>query len=222
MIRLERISKVYETAELYTHAVQDVSLEIASGEFVAIQGASGSGKSTLLHILGLLDQPTSGRYQLGERDVTGIVPAERARIRAQCLGFVFQNFNLLGELSVLENVMLPIKFADPSASKETRREMARAALDRVGLSARASHRPHELSGGQQQRVAVARAIVNRTNVLLADEPTGNLDSKTGRDVMELISELNAGGMTVIMVTHDAVHGQHAKRHISMADGRVNS
>lgn len=220
MITLENIAKVYETDELYIHAVQDVSLEIGAGEFVAIQGASGSGKSTLLHVLGLLDRPSSGRYRLGERDVTHLGASERAQLRAQCLGFVFQSFNLLGELTVLDNVMLPIKFADPQSSKDTRRQMARDALDRVGLSARANHRPHELSGGQQQRVAVARAIVNRTSVLLADEPTGNLDTATGREIMSLLGDLNRDGMTIVMVTHDAGHARHAQRHLSMADGRL--
>lgn len=220
MITLENIAKVYETDELYIHAVQDVSLEIGAGEFVAIQGASGSGKSTLLHVLGLLDRPSSGRYRLGERDVTHLGASERAQLRAQCLGFVFQSFNLLGELTVLDNVMLPIKFADPKSSKDTRRQMARDALDRVGLSARANHRPHELSGGQQQRVAVARAIVNRTSVLLADEPTGNLDTATGREIMSLLGDLNRDGMTIVMVTHDAGHARHAQRHLSMADGRL--
>lgn len=218
-IRLLSVGKVFETSEVFTHALSDIDLSIATGEYLSIQGASGSGKSTLLNILGLLESPSSGTYLFSGDDVSALSAEQRARYRACHLGFVFQSFNLLGELSVLENVALPVKFAGGISAEECRHRAA-AALDRVGLAARTKHRPHQLSGGQQQRVAIARAIVNQPRLLLADEPTGNLDSATGATVLDLLEELHRDGTTLVMVTHDANHAHRATRRIVMSDGRM--
>lgn len=218
-IRLNCVSKIFETSEVFTHALSDIHLSISTGEYLSIQGASGSGKSTLLNILGLLESPSTGTYLFSGDDVSALSAGQRARYRASHLGFVFQSFNLLGELSVLENVALPVKFAGGVTTEECRSRAA-AALDRVGLSARTKHRPHQLSGGQQQRVAIARAIVNQPRLLLADEPTGNLDSTTGAAVLDLLEELHRDGTTLVMVTHDPSYAERAARRITMSDGRM--
>lgn len=218
-ISLHGVGKVFETSEVFTHALADVNLGITEGEYVSIQGASGSGKSTLLNILGLLEVPSAGSYAFAGEDVLTLSAGQRARYRALHLGFVFQSFNLLGELSVLDNVALPVRFAGGVATAESRKRAAEA-LERVGLSARMKHRPQQLSGGQQQRVAIARAIVNRPRLLLADEPTGNLDSATGESVLDLLEAMHQGGTTLVMVTHDPAHASRAARRIAMADGKI--
>jgi putative ABC transport system ATP-binding protein len=218
LIRLEGIGKVYTTEELETHALVDVDLEIAEGEYVAIAGPSGCGKTTLLSILGLLDTPTSGEYELEGRPVASLSPAERARARNRRIGFVFQAFNLIGELSVAENVELPLVYGGYGADERKRR--VKEALDRVGMSHRIKHYPTQLSGGQQQRVAVARAIAGEPAILLADEPTGNLDSENGRQVMDLLAELHRAGSTICMVTHDPRYAEDARRAVHLFDGRM--
>ncbi len=218
LIRLEAVTKVFYTDEVETHALSGIHLEIDKGEYVAIAGPSGCGKSTLLSILGLLDSPTEGKYVLNTRPVENLKMSERARIRNQEVGFIFQSFNLIGDLSVFENVELPLTYRGMRASE--RRERVREALERVGMGHRAKHLPSQLSGGQQQRVAVARALVGRPSILLADEPTGNLDSKNGDAVMELLRELHRDGATICMVTHDPRFARHADRTIHLFDGRV--
>jgi putative ABC transport system ATP-binding protein len=218
LIRLEGIGKVYTTEELETHALVDVDLEIAEGEYVAIAGPSGCGKTTLLSILGLLDTPSSGEYELEGRQVASLSPAERARARNKRIGFVFQAFNLIGELTVAENVELPLVYGGYEADERKRR--VKEALDRVGMSHRIKHYPTQLSGGQQQRVAVARAIAGEPAILLADEPTGNLDSENGRQVMDLLSELHRAGATICMVTHDPRYAEDARRAVHLFDGRM--
>ena len=218
LIHLEGIRKVFLTDEVETHALADVHFEIRKGEYVAISGPSGCGKTTLLSILGLLDTPTGGAYTLAGESVAGLDAKERARVRNRQIGFIFQAFNLIGDLTVLENVELPMTYRDMPASE--RRERAASALERVGMSHRAKHFPAQLSGGQQQRVAVARAVAGDPAILLADEPTGNLDSKNGEAVMELLRELNQHGSTVCMVTHDSRYAQHADREVALFDGRV--
>jgi putative ABC transport system ATP-binding protein len=218
LIRLEGIGKVYTTEELETHALVDVDLEIAEGEYVAIAGPSGCGKTTLLSILGLLDTPTSGEYELEGRPVASLSPAERARARNRRIGFVFQAFNLIGELTVAENVELPLVYGGYGAEERKRR--VKEALDRVGMSHRIKHYPTQLSGGQQQRVAVARAIAGEPAILLADEPTGNLDSENGRQVMDLLAELHRAGATICMVTHDPRYAEDARRAVHLFDGRM--
>jgi putative ABC transport system ATP-binding protein len=218
LIRLEGIGKVYTTEELETHALVDVDLEIAEGEYVAIAGPSGCGKTTLLSILGLLDTPSSGEYELEGRQVASLSPTERARARNKRIGFVFQAFNLIGELTVAENVELPLVYGGYEADERKRR--VKEALDRVGMSHRIKHYPTQLSGGQQQRVAVARAIAGEPAILLADEPTGNLDSENGRQVMDLLSELHRAGATICMVTHDPRYAEDARRAVHLFDGRM--
>lgn len=216
MIRLEAVSKTYGTGPGAVAALRAVDLEIRRGEFVAISGPSGSGKSTLLHILGLLDRPKEGRYLLEGRDVTALPDRELSALRGRRIGFVFQSFHLLPRASALENVMLPLLYAgEPDAAAR-----AREALARVGLSARERHRPGELSGGEQQRVAIARAIVKRPDLILADEPTGNLDGRTGLEILELLSQIRAGGVTLVLVTHEARVAERAERVIELQDGRV--
>ncbi|MCH7986875.1 MAG: ABC transporter ATP-binding protein, partial [Acidobacteria bacterium] len=207
LIRLEGLTKVFYTDEVETHALAGIHLELRQGEYVAIAGPSGCGKSTLLSLLGLLDSPTEGGYWLNEKPVAELSLAERTRIRNQEIGFIFQNFNLIGDLSVFENVELPLTYRGMAAAE--RRERVGEALDKVGMGHRAKHLPSQLSGGQQQRVAVARALVGRPLILLADEPTGNLDSKNGEAVMELLRELHQDGATVCMVTHDTRYAKHA-------------
>ncbi|MGH9750251.1 MAG: ABC transporter ATP-binding protein [Candidatus Polarisedimenticolia bacterium] len=218
IIRLEGVTKVFTTDEVETHALAAVEMEIRKGEYVAIAGPSGCGKSTLLSILGLLDTPTDGRYRLDGQPVSGLSMAERARIRNRQIGFIFQSFNLIGDLTVIENVELPLTYRGMKASE--RRRAATEALERVGMAHRANHLPSQLSGGQQQRVAVARAVAGRPLILLADEPTGNLDSKSGEAVMELLRELHRQGSTICMVTHDPRYARHADRTVHLFDGRV--
>ena len=200
LIKLSALTKVFYTDEVETHALSGIHLEILRGEYVAISGPSGCGKSTLLSILGLLDSPTDGSYTLNGRSVQGLNLSERARIRNREIGFIFQSFNLIGDLTVYENVELPLTYRGMKATE--RKERVTQALERVGMAHRAKHLPSQLSGGQQQRVAVARALVGHPSILLADEPTGNLDSKNGEAVMELLRELNKNGSTICMVTHD--------------------
>jgi putative ABC transport system ATP-binding protein len=218
LIKLDGVKKVFYTDEVETHALDNINMEIRSGEYVAIAGPSGCGKSTLLSILGLLDTPTEGSYLLNGKLVTDLPLSQRARVRNREIGFIFQSFNLIGDLTVYENVELPLTYRGMKASE--RKERVMAALERVGMAHRAKHLPSQLSGGQQQRVAVARAVGGQPSILLADEPTGNLDSKNGEAVMELLRELHRGGATICMVTHDARYASHAERTIHLFDGRV--
>ncbi len=218
LIRLEGVTKIYLTDEVETHALAGVNLEIHRGEYVAIAGPSGCGKSTLLSILGLLDTPTAGRYFLDGRPVQDLSRAERARVRNREIGFIFQAFNLINELTVYENVELPLTYRSMSAGERRRR--VEEALDRVGMAHRAKHYPAQLSGGQQQRVAVARALAGGPSILLADEPTGNLDSANGEAVMELLRDLNRNGATICMVTHDPRYASHAGRTVQLFDGKI--
>jgi len=218
LIQLNGVRKIFFTDEVETHALADVHLEIREGEYVAINGPSGCGKTTLLSILGLLDTPSDGSYLLEDKPVANLSPAERARIRNRRIGFVFQAFNLIGDLTVAENVELPLTYRGMSGGERTKR--VQQALEKVGMSHRAKHYPVQLSGGQQQRVAVARAVVGDPAILLADEPTGNLDSTNGEAVMELLRALHRAGATVCMVTHDPRYAKHADRSIHLFDGRV--
>ena len=218
LIHLDGVTKVFFTDEVETHALAGIHLEIKSGEYIAIAGPSGCGKSTLLSILGLLDSPSGGSYALNGRQVADLKPWERARVRNREIGFIFQSFNLIGDLSVFENVELPLTYRGMGTAE--RRERVAAALERVGMAHRAKHLPSQLSGGQQQRVAVARAVAGEPVILLADEPTGNLDSKSGEAVMELLHELYMNGATICMVTHDPRYARHADRSIYLFDGRV--
>jgi putative ABC transport system ATP-binding protein len=218
LIRAENMSKVFHTDEVETHALAGVSLEIMKGEYVSVAGPSGCGKSTLLSILGLLDSPTEGEYWIDGRPVANLPASERARIRNREIGFIFQSFNLIGDLTVYENVELPLMYRGVAGAE--RRQMVEEALDKVGMKHRAKHLPSQLSGGQQQRVAAARALAGSPLMLLADEPTGNLDSKNGEAVMELLADLHAGGATICMVTHDPRFAGHATRTVHMFDGQV--
>jgi putative ABC transport system ATP-binding protein len=218
LIALHHVSKVYQSGDVQVRALDDVSLEIGSQEFVAVMGASGSGKSTLMNIIGCLDRPTEGSYQLEGTDVSGLSRDVLAHIRNGTLGFVFQSFNLLARTTAQENVELPLIYAGVPRAERQRR--AREALDQVGLAERASHTPGQLSGGQQQRVAIARALVTKPRVILGDEPTGNLDSKTSIEVMDLLRSLDTLGITVVMVTHSADVARYARRVITMRDGLV--
>ena len=218
LITLEGVTKVFFTDEVETHALSGINLQIGKGEYVSIAGPSGCGKSTLLSILGLLDSPTDGEYFLNGRPVADLPPSERARVRNREIGFIFQSFNLIGDLTVYENVELPLTYRGMRASE--RKERTTRALERVGMGHRAKHLPSQLSGGQQQRVAVARALVGEPSILLADEPTGNLDSRNGEAVMELLRELHRGGATICMVTHDPRYAAHADRSIHLFDGRI--
>jgi len=220
LIHLYALSKVFYTEELETHALSDVHLDVQAGEFVSIAGPSGCGKTTLLSILGLLDSPTSGRYELDGDAVEDLTASERARIRNHAIGFVFQAFNLIGDLTVFENVELPLTYRGMGGGE--RKERVQAALERVGMAHRMGHYPSQLSGGQQQRVAVARAIVGKPLILLADEPTGNLDSKNGNAVMDLMKELHAEGATICMVTHDPRYAHMADRSVHLFDGQIVS
>ena len=218
LIRLDDVSKVFYTDELETHALTSIHLEVRRGEYVSIAGPSGCGKSTLLSILGLLDTPTSGRYELASQAVEKLDLADRARIRNRQIGFIFQAFNLIGDLTVAENVELPLSYRKLPPSERKRR--VESALDRVGMVHRTKHYPAQLSGGQQQRVAVARALAGEPAILLADEPTGNLDSKNGESVMELLRDLHAAGSTICMVTHDPRFTRYADRTVHLFDGRI--
>jgi putative ABC transport system ATP-binding protein len=218
IIRLEDVQKVFYTDEVETHALSGIHLEIKNGEYVSIAGPSGCGKSTLLSLLGLLDSPSEGGYWLNGEPVAGLPLGERARIRNREIGFIFQSFNLIGDLSVYENVELPLTYRGMSAAE--RKQRVNTALEKVGMAHRAKHLPSQLSGGQQQRVAVARAVAGEPSILLADEPTGNLDSINGEAVMTLLQELHRGGATICMVTHDQRYARHADREIHLFDGRV--
>jgi putative ABC transport system ATP-binding protein len=218
LIQLQDVTKVFYTEEVETHALSGIHLEIRRGEYVSMAGPSGCGKSTLLSIIGLLDSPTDGKYLLNNKPVQSLDFAERARIRNQEIGFIFQSFNLIGDLTVYENVELPLTYRD-MASAERRRRVQQA-LERVGMAHRMRHYPSQLSGGQQQRVAVARALAGEPLILLADEPTGNLDSKNGEAVMELLDNLHHEGATICMVTHDERFARHADRIVHMFDGKI--
>jgi putative ABC transport system ATP-binding protein len=218
LIQLDGVTKVFLTDEVETHALAGIHLEIKNGEYVAISGPSGCGKSTLLSILGLLDTPTDGRYFLNSRPVESLSMQERSRIRNREIGFIFQAFNLIGDLTVYENVELPLTYRGMPGGE--RKERVQEALEKVGMAHRVKHYPSQLSGGQQQRVAVARALAGKPAVLLADEPTGNLDSANGEAVMELLRELHRNGATICMVTHDPRYAKHADRAVHLFDGRV--
>ena len=218
LLKMDSVKKVFLTDEVETHALSGIHLEIGKGEYVSIAGPSGCGKSTLLSILGLLDSPSDGEYVLNGKPVQGLSLSERARIRNREIGFIFQSFNLIGDLTVYENVELPLTYRGMSSGE--RKEKVNAALERVGMAHRAKHLPSQLSGGQQQRVAVARAVCGDPAILLADEPTGNLDSTNGEAVMDLLRELHRGGATICMVTHDTRFSKHADRSIHLFDGRI--
>ena len=218
IIRLDHVSRIYQMGNVEVPALDDVSLEVHAGEFVAIVGPSGSGKSTMMHILGCLDRPTAGQYHLAGTPVADLDDDGLARLRSRTIGFVFQSYNLLPRTSALENVATPLLYQGVSRAK--RAERAKVALERLGLGDRLAHEPTELSGGQQQRVAVARALVTDPALILADEPTGNLDSRTGADVLALFHELNAAGRTIVLITHDAEVARAAKRQIHIHDGRI--
>ena len=218
LLQLEGVTKVFLTDEVETHALSGVHLEIKRGEFISINGPSGCGKSTLLSILGLLDSPSDGNYWLGGKPVADLPLSERARIRNREVGFIFQSFNLIGDLTVFENVELPLTYRGTPAKE--RREKTSHALERVGMVHRGKHLPSQLSGGQQQRVAVARALVGEPSIMLADEPTGNLDAKNGEAVMSLLRELHREGSTICMVTHDPRFARHADRTVHLFDGRI--
>lgn len=217
---IQNITKTYQMASVEVHALRGVSLEIKDNEYIAIMGPSGSGKSTMMNVIGCLDTPSSGNYLLEGEDVSGMGDDQLAEIRNRKIGFVFQTFNLIPRSNVLHNVELPLIYGGMSASK--RRELAEAAIERVGLSDRADHKPNELSGGQRQRVAIARALVNRPSIILADEPTGNLDSTTGKEIMDILNELHAAGNTIILVTHENEIAEHAHRIVRLRDGVIES
>lgn len=218
MIRTEKLSKVFSTEDVETTALKEVSLTISAGEFVAIMGPSGCGKSTLLNILGLLDSPTSGSYLFKEKEVSRLKERERTSFRKGNIGFIFQSINLIDELNVYENVELPLTYLNYKASE--RRSMVETVLDRMSIGHRANHFPNQLSGGQQQRVAIARAVVTNPSLILADEPTGNLDSKNGLEVMNLLTELNHDGATIVMVTHSDRDASYAHRVVNLLDGEI--
>ena len=220
MIKVTELSKIFRTEEIETTALNGVSFEIKKGEFVAIMGPSGCGKSTLLNILGLLDNPSGGSYELMGQEVAQLKERDRTKFRKGNIGFVFQSFNLIDELNVFENVELPLKYLNMSASE--RKQRVTAMLKRMNISHRAQHFPQQLSGGQQQRVAIARAVISNPNLVLADEPTGNLDSKNGKEVMDLLTELNSEGTTIVMVTHSQKDASVAQRTIDLFDGRIVS
>lgn len=218
MIKIENVKKVFRTEDVETWALREVSLEVKAGEFVAIMGPSGCGKSTLLNILGLLSSPSEGTYMLDGKDVSTLSESDRIKLRKGALGFVFQSFNLIDELNVSENIELPLLYMGVSA--KDRKEAVKAVIDRVAMGHRAKHFPAQLSGGQQQRVAIARAVISNPKLILADEPTGNLDSKNGREVMELLKELHREGTTIVMVTHSQRDASYADRIINLFDGQI--
>lgn len=220
MIHIKNLSKIFRTEELETKALSDISITINQGEFVTIMGASGSGKSTLLNITGLLDSATSGSYELLDKQMIGLKEQEKSKVRKQNIGFIFQNFNLIDELSVFDNIELPLIYNNVSAAE--RKKKVEAIAERLNISHRLKHYPQQLSGGQQQRVAVARALINDPKIILADEPTGNLDSKNGNEVMELLTDLHAQGATILMVTHSDYDASFSQRTILMKDGMVLS
>jgi putative ABC transport system ATP-binding protein len=218
MIEMHDLSKVYRTASVETSALSNINLEVNPGEFIAIMGPSGCGKSTLLNVMGMLDSPTAGRYLFLEQDVAGYPESKLANVRKHNIGFIFQSFNLVDELTVAENVMLPLLYQKVPVKE--RQERVQAVLERINIAHRADHRPQQLSGGQQQRVAVARAVVTNPKLILADEPTGNLDTVNGEEVLALLKQLNGEGTTIVMVTHDPGHADHASRIVNMLDGKI--
>ena len=218
MIKIENVKKVFRTEDVETWALREVSLEVKAGEFVAIMGPSGCGKSTLLNILGLLSSPSEGTYMLDGKDVSTLSESDRIKLRKGALGFVFQSFNLIDELNVSENIELPLLYMGVSA--KDRKEAVKAVIDRVAMGHRAKHFPAQLSGGQQQRVAIARAVISNPKLILADEPTGNLDSKNGKEVMELLKELHREGTTIVMVTHSQHDASYADRVVNLFDGQI--
>ncbi|WP_286949139.1 MULTISPECIES: ABC transporter ATP-binding protein [Brevundimonas] len=218
MIRLENMQRRYVSDDVETTALHDIDLEVAQGEFLAIMGPSGCGKSTLLNTLGAVDRPSGGRYLFGDRDLATLSESALARFRGETLGFVFQSFNLIDELTIAENIELGLIYRKDRQTD--RRARVAAAMDKVGIAHRAQHYPHQLSGGQQQRAAIARAVVGAPKLILADEPTGNLDTQNGQQVMDILSGLNAEGATIVMVTHSPSHADMAKRRIDMLDGRI--
>jgi putative ABC transport system ATP-binding protein len=214
------LSRIYRTSDVETSALSHINIEIEAGEFIAIMGPSGCGKSTLLNIMGMLDSPDSGSYRFLDTNVAGLPEGKLADVRKNNIGFIFQSFNLVDELTVAENVTLPLLYQKVPAKE--RSERVQAVLERVGIAHRADHRPQQLSGGQQQRVAVARAVVTKPKLILADEPTGNLDTSNGEEVLDLLNQLNDDGTTIVMVTHDQSHADHASRVVHMLDGKVLS
>ena len=218
MIKIHDLTKAYRTEDVETTALNEINIAVETGEFIAIMGPSGCGKSTLLNVLGMLDSPDSGSYEFDGEDVAGYAENRLAAIRKENIGFIFQSFNLVDELTVAENVMLPLLYQKVPARE--RDDRVQKVLERVGIAHRAEHRPQQLSGGQQQRVAVARAVISNPKLILADEPTGNLDSANGEEVLGLLNQLNGDGTTIIMVTHDRGHADHASRVVNMLDGRV--
>ena len=219
MLRMNKVAKTYRTATVETHALREFSLDVAEGEFVSVTGPSGSGKTTFLNIAGLLEEFTSGSYFLDERDVTGLNDDERSRLRNEKIGFIFQSFNLIPELSIFDNVDVPLRYRGFKAAERKRR--IENVIEMVGLASRIEHLPSQLSGGQQQRVAIARALAGEPRFLLADEPTGNLDSQMADSIMDLLTEINASGTTIIMVTHEPQLAKRAHRNIYVRDGRVH-
>src|SRR5271170_2992175 len=219
MIRFKNLNKVYRATEVETTALRDINLEVAPGEFVAVMGPSGCGKSTFLNIVGMLDSPSSGEYWFGNENIAGYSEAKLSNLRKNSIGFVFQSFNLIDELNVSENVELALLYHQDVSAGE-RKKRVRAALERMKIAHRARHMPQQLSGGQQQRVAIARAVVSRPKLILADEPTGNLDTANGEEVMQLLTELNGEGTTVVMVTHSHSHAEYAHRIVNLLDGAV--
>lgn len=219
-IQLKNVSKIYETEEIETHALIDIDLTIQAGDYISVSGPSGCGKSTLLSILGLLDSFNSGQYIIEGKDVSELSSDEAAEIRSQSIGFVFQSFNLIDELSVFENVALPLRYHPENFTKSEIEKKVNFSLDKVGLSSRVNHSPNQLSGGQQQRVAIARALVANPAILLVDEPTGNLDTKSGDQIMELIQKLNDDGTTICMVTHEQKYSEMAKIKLQLLDGKI--
>jgi putative ABC transport system ATP-binding protein len=219
MIKLKHVSKVYRTTEVETTALRDLSLDIPKGQFLAVMGPSGSGKSTFLNIVGMLDSPSAGEYWFDGQNIVGYSQTQLAQLRKHAIGFIFQSFNLIDELNVLENVELALLYHGDVSARE-RRKRANEALDRMKITHRKHHMPSQLSGGQQQRVAIARAVVARPKLILADEPTGNLDSVNGEEVMQLLAELNDEGTTIVMVTHSPTHAEYAHRIVSLLDGTI--
>jgi putative ABC transport system ATP-binding protein len=219
MLALKHLTKTYRTPEIETTALRDLNLEIAQGEFVAIMGPSGCGKSTLLNVIGMIDTPSSGEYRFGQHDIAGWQESQLAQLRKSSVGFIFQSFNLVDELNVFENVEIALLYHREVSTRE-RKDRVHQALERMSITHRARHLPQQLSGGQQQRTAIARAVVSRPKLILADEPTGNLDSATGEEVMQLLTELNGAGTTIVMVTHSRPHAEYAHRIVNLLDGAI--
>ena len=219
MLKLKQLTKVYRTTEVETTALRDIDLQIAAGEFVAVMGPSGCGKSTLLNVIGMIDRPSSGEYRFGEQEIARWTESQLSELRKRSVGFIFQSFNLVDELNVFENVEIALLYHKDIPARE-RKSRVHAALDRMKIGHRARHTPQQLSGGQQQRAAIARAVVSRPKLILADEPTGNLDSATGEEVMQLLTELNSEGTTIVMVTHSRPHAEYAHRIVNLLDGSI--